>query len=85
MGPPNYKQFMPVFPVQSHLSHFNLGSQIHLLVVLIFLTGLTLMDVGIHMMHFYSQLLQAGSHVLPHWNGPDAFASAMPVALLPLL
>ncbi|GAB0208498.1 ribonuclease H-like [Grus japonensis] len=43
--------------VQIHLSHFSLSSLIHLLVVLMFLSGLTLGYVGIHMTHFHDQLL----------------------------
>ena len=54
-----------MLPVQIHLSHFNLGSLIHLVVVLMFFSGLTLRDVGVHMVHFYSQLLQTGSNILP--------------------
>ena len=46
-----------VLPVLIHLSDFNLGSLIHLLVVLLFLSGLTLRDVDIHPMHLYTQLL----------------------------
>jgi len=40
MGPPSYKEFTLMLPVQLHLSHFNLGTLIHLVVVLMFLSGL---------------------------------------------
>jgi len=54
MGPLSHKQFTLLLPVEIHLSHFNLGSLIHLLVVLIFLSGPTLGYVGIHMTYFYN-------------------------------
>jgi len=54
MRPPSHKQFTLVLPVQTHLSHFNLGSLIHLMVALMFLSGLNLRDVGIHMAYFYN-------------------------------
>jgi len=57
MGPPSYKQFTLMFPVQIHLSNFNLGSLMHLLVVLMFFSGPTLRDMGVHVTHFYNQLL----------------------------
>jgi len=44
-------------PVLIHLNHFNLGSLIHLLVVLMFLSGPNLRDVGVHVTDFYNQLL----------------------------
>ena len=46
-----------MLPVQIHLSHFSLNIQIHLLVVLMFFSGPTLRDMGIHVTDFYSQLL----------------------------
>jgi len=85
MGPPSYKDFTLMLPVQSHLSHFNLSSLIHLLVVLMFHSGQTPRDLGVHVTDFYSQLLQPGSNILPQWGSPDRFASALPVVLLPLL
>ena len=85
MGPPSYKEFTLLLPVQIHLSHFNLGSLIHLVVVLMFFSGLTLRDVGVHLTDFYSQLLQMGSSILPQWGSPDRFASVLSVFLLPLL
>ena len=85
MGPPNNKEFTLMLPVKIHLSHFNLGSLIHPVVVFIFLSGLTLKDVGVHVTHFYNQLLQTDSNILPQWGSPDRFASALPVVLLPLL
>jgi len=75
MGPPSYKQFTLMLPVQIHLSHFNLSSLIYLVVVLMFLSGPTLREVGVHVMDFYSQLLQTGSNILPQWGSPDRFAS----------
>jgi len=57
MGPSNYKQFTLMLPVQIHLSHFNLGSLIHLLAVLMFLSGPTLGYMGIHITYFYNQIL----------------------------
>jgi len=57
MGPLTYKEFTLMLPVQNHLSHFNLGSLIHLVVVLMFVSGPTLRDVGVHMTDFYNQLL----------------------------
>ncbi|KAK4829954.1 hypothetical protein QYF61_008085 [Mycteria americana] len=41
--------------VQIHLSHFNLSSLIHLLVVFLFFSGSTLGYVGIYMTYFYNQ------------------------------
>ena len=55
MGSLSYKKFTLRLPV--HLSHFNLGSRIYLLVVLMFLSGPTLGYMGIHVTHFYNQLL----------------------------
>ena len=52
----SYEEFTLLLPVQIHLSHFSLSSLIHLLVVLMFLSGPTLRGVGIHMTHFYNQL-----------------------------
>ncbi|GAB0203508.1 ankyrin repeat domain-containing protein 55 [Grus japonensis] len=43
--------------IQIHLSLFNLGSLIHLLVVLMFLSDPTLGYVGIYVTYFYSQVL----------------------------
>jgi len=77
MGPPSYKKFTLMLPVQIHLSHFSLGSLIYLVVILMCLSGLTVRDVGVHMAHFYSQLLQTGSNI--------SAASALPVVLLSLL
>jgi len=57
MGPPSYKEFTLMLPVQIHLSHFNLSSLIYLVVVLMFFSGPTLRHVGIHVMDFYNQLL----------------------------
>ena len=85
MGPPSYKEFILMLPVQIHLSHFDLDSLIHLVVVLMFLGGPALRDVGFYVRHFYNQLLQMGSNILPQWGSPDRFASALPVVLLPLL
>jgi len=45
-----------MFPVQIPLRHCSLSSLIHLVVVLMFLSGLTIRDTGIHMTYFYSQL-----------------------------
>jgi len=84
-GPPSYKEFTLMLPVQIHLSHFNLGSLIHLVVVLMFFSGTTLSDMGVHMMHFYNQLLLPGSNILPQWGSPDGFASTLSVVLVPLL
>ncbi|GAB0209413.1 pol-like protein ENS-3 [Grus japonensis] len=53
-GPPSYEQFTLTLPVQIHLGHFNLGSLIHLLVVLMFLSGLTLGYMGIYMTYLYN-------------------------------
>ena len=39
MGPLSYKEFTLMSPVQIHLSHFSLSSLIHLVVVLMFLSG----------------------------------------------
>ena len=57
MSPPSYKRFTLMLPVQIHLSQFNLSSLIHLVVVLMFFSGPTLRDVGVHVTDFYSQLL----------------------------
>ena len=66
MDPLSYKEFTLILPVQIHLSYFNLSSLIHLLAVLMFLSGPTLRDVGIHVTDFYNQLLQLGSNILPN-------------------
>jgi len=57
MGPPSYKQFTLMLPVQIHLRHFDLGNLVHLLVALMFFSGPALGDMSIHVMHFYNQLL----------------------------
>jgi len=57
MDPPSYKEFTLMLPVQIHLSYFSRSSLIHLVVVLMFFSGPTVRDVGVHMAHFYSQLL----------------------------
>jgi len=74
-----------MLPVHIYLSHFNLGSLIHLLVVLMFLSGPTLRDVGVHVTDLYNQLLQLGSNILPQWGSPDGFASALSVVIFLLL
>ena len=70
MGPPNYKEFTLMLPVKIHLSYFSLSSLIHLVVVLMFLSGPTLRDMGVHVTDFYNQLLQPGSNILPQWGQP---------------
>jgi len=57
MGPPSYKEFTLMLPVQMNLSHFNLGSLIHLVIVLMFFSGPNLRDLSVHVMDFYNQLL----------------------------
>ena len=74
-----------MLPVHIHLSHFNLGSLIHLLVVLMFLSGLTLGYMDVHVTHFWNPFLYLGSSILPQCDGLDGFASVLPVSLLPLL
>jgi len=54
MGPPSYKQFTLILPVQIHLSHFHPPNMIHLVDVLMFLSGLILRDVGVHVTDFYN-------------------------------
>ncbi|KAK4810559.1 hypothetical protein QYF61_004522, partial [Mycteria americana] len=56
---------------QIHLSHFNLSSLIHLLVVLMFLSGLTLGNVSIYVTYFYNKVLYSGSNILPQCCSPD--------------
>ena len=85
MSPTSYKQFTLMLPVQIHLSHFNLSSLIHLIVVLMFLNGLTLGYVGTYVTRFCTQLLWLGSNTFPEFGSSGGFASALPVALLPLL
>jgi len=85
VGPLSYKQFILMMPVQIHLSHFSPGSLTHVVVVLMLLSGLTLRDMGIHVTHFYNQLLQLGSNIVPQWGSPDGSASALPVVPFPLL
>jgi len=46
-----------MLPVQIDVSHFNLSSLIHLLVVLMFFSGLTLGYIGIHVIYIYNQIL----------------------------
>jgi len=83
-GPPIYKQFTLMLPVQIHLSHFSLGSLIHLVVVLMFFCGLT-QGCG----HPRDKLLQltalAGQQYLATMGQPNGFVSVLPVVLLPLL
>ncbi|KAK4829983.1 hypothetical protein QYF61_008114 [Mycteria americana] len=50
--------------VQIHLSHFNLSSLIHLLVILLFFSGPVLGYVGIYMTYFYNQLEYSGPRIL---------------------
>ncbi|KAK4807111.1 hypothetical protein QYF61_018452 [Mycteria americana] len=57
--------------IQIHLSHFNLSSLIHLLVVLMFLSGLTLGYMSIYVTYFYNQVLYSGSNILPQCCSPD--------------
>ncbi|KAK4806906.1 hypothetical protein QYF61_012627 [Mycteria americana] len=64
--------------VQIHLSHFSLSSLIHLLVLLMFSSGLTPGYVSIYVTYFYNQVLYLGSNILPQCGSPDAFASALP-------
>ncbi|KAK4807054.1 hypothetical protein QYF61_018395 [Mycteria americana] len=73
------------FLVQIHLSLFNLSSLIHLLIVLMFLSGPTLGYLSIYVTYFYNQVLYLGSNILPQCCSPDGFASALPIVLLPLL
>ncbi|KAK4818458.1 hypothetical protein QYF61_013664 [Mycteria americana] len=68
-----------------YLSHFNLSSLIHLLLILMFFSGPTLGYVKIYVTYFYKQVLYPGSNILPQRGSPDGFASALPVTLLPLL
>jgi len=85
MGPPSHKEFILMFSVQIHLRYFNLGSMIHLLVVLMFLSVPVLGDTGTRVTYFYNQLLYPGNNILPQWGSVDGFANALPVILLPLL
>ncbi|KAK4822568.1 hypothetical protein QYF61_016137 [Mycteria americana] len=62
-----------------YLSHFNLSSLIHLLVVLMFLSGPTLGYMSIYVTYFYNQVLYPGSNILPQGGSPDGFASALPL------
>ncbi|KAK4806792.1 hypothetical protein QYF61_005588 [Mycteria americana] len=77
--------FISFCMIQIHLSHFNLSSLIHLLVVLMFLSGLTLGYMSTYVTYFYNQVLFPGSNVLPQCCSPDGFASVLPDVLLPLL
>ncbi|PKU38980.1 inositol -trisphosphate receptor-interacting 1 [Limosa lapponica baueri] len=54
-----------------HLNHFNFSSPIHLLVVLMFLSGLTLGYTGIYMMYFHNRTLYPGNNILPQFSSPD--------------
>ncbi|KAK4830743.1 hypothetical protein QYF61_013193 [Mycteria americana] len=60
--------------VQIPLSHFNLSSLIHLVVVLMFLSGPTLGYMSIYVTYFYNQVLYLGSNILPQCSSPDGFA-----------
>ncbi|GAB0183211.1 hypothetical protein GRJ2_000786400 [Grus japonensis] len=71
MSPTSYKQFTLMWPVQIHLSHFNLSSLIHLIVVLMFLNGLTLGYVGTYVTRFYAQLLWPGGNICPEFGSSD--------------
>lgn len=46
-----------MLPVQIHLRHFHLGSLIHLFIVAMFFSSLTLGYVAVCMGYFYRQLL----------------------------
>ncbi|KAK4831081.1 hypothetical protein QYF61_015279 [Mycteria americana] len=59
-----------MLPVQIHLGHFSLSSLIHLLVVLMFFSGLTLGYVGIYVTYFYDQVLYLSSNILPQCSSP---------------
>lgn len=80
MGPLNWK----LLCCQSRFT-FNPSGSIHLLVVLIFLSGSALWYMGIHGIYFYNYILYPDSNVFPHCSGLDGFASVLPVLLLPLL
>ena len=85
MGPANHKLFTLMLPVQIYLRHLDLGSLIHLLVVLMFFSGPTLGYMSIYTTYFHSQVLYPSSNISPSCSSPDGFASALPVAPFPLL
>ncbi|KAK4807027.1 hypothetical protein QYF61_000356 [Mycteria americana] len=68
-----------VHPSIIHLGHFHLSSLIHLLVVLMFFSGMTLGYLSIYVTYCYNQVLYPGSNALPQCCSPDGFASALPL------
>lgn len=76
-----------MLPIQIHLRYFNLSSLIHLMVILIFFSDLTLGDLRICMMYFQTQGLHPGISVLPqqcqYHNGSTVSYSASITATIP--
>ncbi|KAK4828887.1 hypothetical protein QYF61_001445 [Mycteria americana] len=62
----NIKHYYKIRP-----RHFNLSSLIHLLVVLMFFSVLTLGYMSIYVTNFYNQVLYLGSNILPQCGSPD--------------
>lgn len=77
-----------MLPVQINLSHFSLSSLIHMMVVLLFFSGLAPGYMSIYMKYFttnFSTEVAISFHnVADFTGGSDRFASVLPVALLPL-
>lgn len=71
--------------VQIHLGHFHLSVLTLLLVAWMFFSGPTLGYVGMFVTYSYNQVLDPNSNILLQCGSSDVFASALPVALLPLL
>ena len=79
------KYFTLTLTVQIYFAHFNLSSSIHLLVVLMFFSGMTLWYVIAYVTYLYSYVLYQGSSIFPQCNSPYLFASVLPALLLSLL
>lgn len=77
-----------MLPVQIHLNHFSLSSLIHLMVVLLYFSGLAPGYVSIYMKYFTTNFSMEAAisfhNVADFTGGSDRFASVLLVALLPL-
>ena len=63
MGLASHKFFILTLPVQIHLSHLNLSSLIHLLLFLMFFSGLALGYMSTYTTYFHNQVLYPSSNI----------------------
>lgn len=81
MGPPSQKLFTFLVPIQIHLSHFILNSQIHLFIILMFFSGPTHRQVSIHVACLHNKVPHPRSSILPQCSSTDGLISPLPVTL----